>query len=416
MGCSSSSIGQDRFVLMLKHSAFLDFLIRNIEEDNEWNNSSLHLGEIISNENLNIINTNFKRFGSIVFNDKGISLNVKVKGIPESETTIYMPVGVTYMGLKLSNDTDSVTTQLISKNPDRSRVLGLDKIELNTLLGYICGTYKPQLQNVMTRSLYEIVANNVLFSGLTEIQCNYLQQFLRWRFVDRNISVFEKQSYETIHDVCALHILFDGNVVVVDPKAAAEKNQDIDKSLSFSNAVDGKGSYDSVIPSAMRVLPTSYYMCGVNLASCCSCNLCKHHKSEDEAVKDGQVQFHGQVMKVAKVNPTGSDYSESLGKSSMYSKPMSSKASNSSAKPSKYKLDDVVASTTTMHGADYMKNDKVPNGNIPDVGSIFKSGSIFEAELSFIEDSRVIMSKVEVRLYIVFCVIYVLVVAYWYWL
>lgn len=378
---------------MLKNSPFLDFLVRNIEESNEWDNSSLHLGEIISNDNLNILNATFRRYGAIVFNEKGVNLNVQVKGIPESDTTVYMPVGITYMGLKVSGKGNAVISQLISKNPAKSRALALDKIELETLLGYVCGNQKPQLQTVMNKSLFEVVSNNVLFNGITETQCNYLQQFLRWRFVDRNISVFEKQSYEEVTDVCALHILFDGTVVVVDPKAAAEKVEDIDKSLSFSNAVDGKGNYDSIIPSAMRVLPTSYYMCGVNLVTLCSCNICKHHKAEAEAVKDGQVQFHGQVMKVAKVNPSGSDYSDNVTKGSMHSKA----SSKYSANPSKYSIEDMVETTVVMHDRDFLKSDMVPCGKIPDVGSIYRKGSIFEAELSFIEDSRIIMSKVEVN-------------------
>lgn len=210
---------EDLFDKLVLESIFLDFLIRNIEVDNDWEGSAEAIEDglqFVSPDQL----TKMDYDGNLIA-VPSTDTNVTVALISDStqKATYCLKRGNAFMYAPYHsiNQTVSITFSN-SNNKSKTIIVGNRKHLLATFasVNKTKGKTLSQLETCVSTPLGDVLKTNSIFADLGVQEYDFIQPFIHWRYIERNSKVFSVEPYEDLDLVLGMHILVDGSCVILD--------------------------------------------------------------------------------------------------------------------------------------------------------------------------------------------------------
>jgi len=224
MGCCLSK-EENLFDKVVVESIFLDFLIRNIEVDNDWEGSADSLEDtfrFVSVDQLNKLEYDECAF---LMASTDISVTVSPKKDPSQKGLVSIKKGNAWMFAPYHGYSGNISLIFSSDNNKAKSVIIADRKLLQATLAGINKAPTPsQLQVCFGTPLGDILNQHRIFADLSVEQYDFLQPFIRWRYIECNSTVFSVEAYEDMDDILGMHILVDGACVVLDEADEKELN------------------------------------------------------------------------------------------------------------------------------------------------------------------------------------------------
>jgi hypothetical protein len=214
------SKNENLFDKVVLGNIFLDFLIRNIEVDNDWEGSAEAMEgalQLVSPEQLNKLDYEDNAW---LMADQDLQLTVSLARDAGQKAVFVITSGSTFMFAPFHSMNTTISLSFSSENNKKKSIVVANRKAITTVLKGANKAPEPsQLEQCMSTPLGEILSRNPIFADLSVQQYDMLQPFIYWRYIESNSNVFSVEGYEDLNNVLGMHILVDGSCVVLDDPA-----------------------------------------------------------------------------------------------------------------------------------------------------------------------------------------------------